>query len=154
MLVCRVCGPFHRFPSGKTHKSRTKHQMRDLTPEERLEEISWYREIQADGEAARLEHLAKKRRDARQGREAGAPTVVKGLESGQKEACDAVPAASREYIFDSGKYRGKTLLDVWRRFPGYLPYLINQGNFLETRIALRRAMQEAGILDSAQALAA
>ena len=27
-LTCLTCGPLHRFPSGKTHKSRTKHDMR------------------------------------------------------------------------------------------------------------------------------
>ena len=48
-LTCLVCGPLHRFPSGKTHKGRTKHAMREMTSEERAEDIQWHREIQADG---------------------------------------------------------------------------------------------------------
>ena len=45
MFVCQKCDK--RFASGKTHKSRTKHPMRTITPEERAEEI-------------RLQHLRKR----------------------------------------------------------------------------------------------
>ena len=53
-LTCLLCGPLHRFLSGTTHKRRTKHPMREMLAEERAEEIKWYREIEADGEAARV----------------------------------------------------------------------------------------------------
>ena len=43
-LTCLVCGPLHRFPSGKTHRSCAKHDMREMTPQERAQEIAWYRE--------------------------------------------------------------------------------------------------------------
>jgi hypothetical protein len=149
-LTCLVCGPLHRFPSGKTHKSRTKHDMRAMTPEERAEEIQWHREIQADGEAARLKILDQKRASAR----AAASTAAAG--SGEAAGSDAVvPASARsEYVFDFGKHSGKTLSTVWRTQPKYLCYLINQKGFLDTVLTLKRAMEAAGIMDEAMRQAA
>ncbi len=150
MLVCCVCGPFHRFPSGKTHKSRSKHAMRKLTPEERAEEIAWYREIEADGEAARIRQLDKKRRqsrDALQGQ--GASTARSSADSvGGQEDNGQVG----DYVLDFGKHKGKTVTAVWKKDKTYLPYLIN-GKALDARIRLKRAMESVGILEEAQAMA-
>ena len=79
ILVCTVCGPFARFPSVKTHKSRTKHAMRLMTATERAEEIAMYRSIQAGDEQARFDVMAQRRRFCRkrllrQGTECAADT--------------------------------------------------------------------------------
>ena len=145
-LTCLVCGPWHRFPSGKCHKSRTKHAMRPMTSEERAEEIQWYREIQADGEPARLRILDQRRAAAR--------SAVRTAAGGDGEAAGpeggVVPAsASGEYVFDFGKHKGKTLSRIWATQPRYLCYLINQKGFLDTALTLRRAMDAAGIMGDA-----
>lgn len=165
-LTCLVCGPLHRFPSGKTHKSRTKHDMREMTPQERAQEIAWYREIQAEGETARLKVLDQKRASEKAaaaaahmdvpsiGEAAGSAGI--GESAGSAGIGDAagsaavVPASARsEYVFDFGKHKGKTLSTVWRTLPTYLCYLINQKGFLDTVLALKRAMEAAGIMDEA-----
>jgi predicted nucleic acid-binding Zn ribbon protein len=165
-LTCLVCGPLHRFPSGKTHKSRTKHDMREMTPQERAQEIAWYREIQAEGETARLKVLDQKRASEKAaaaaahmdvpsiGEAAGSAGI--GESAGSAGIGDAagsaavVPASARsEYVFDFGKHKGKTLSTVWRTLPTYLPYLINQKGFLDTVLTLKRAMEAAGIMDEA-----
>ena len=56
---------------------------------------------------------------------------------------------SGEYRFDFGKYKGKTLTHIWRTQKQYLPYLINQGGFLDSKIRLKRAMEDAGIMEDA-----
>lgn len=145
MLVCYTCGPFHRFCSGKTHKSRSKHPMRPLTPEERAEEVAWYREIQADGEVARLRQLDLKRRESRQARASSSTDVVAASEPASEQA--------GEYRFDFGKNKGKALSHIWRSSPSYLAHLVNQKGFLETKITLARAMEKAGIMAEAQAMA-
>ena len=61
ILVCTVCGPFARFPSGKYHRSVSNHAMRPMTVTERAEEIAMYRSIPGD-ERARLKDLAHRRR--------------------------------------------------------------------------------------------
>ena len=55
--VCLLCGRLCRFPSGTTHKCSSKHDMREMTLQERAEEIQWYTAMQGDGEAARLKIL-------------------------------------------------------------------------------------------------
>ncbi len=142
ILVCLVCGPLHRFPSGKTHKSRSKHAMREMTPEERAEEIAWYREIQADGDAARMSLLEKRRRQARQANAEQAGVVE-----------EPGPDLDGEYIFDFGKKKGKKLSVVWRKDKSYLGWIINS-KMLDTYVTLKAAKEEAGILEDALALAA
>ena len=61
ILVCTVCGPCARFPSGANHKFRTKHAMRPMTATERAEEIAMYKSIPGD-KRARLKGLARRRR--------------------------------------------------------------------------------------------
>ena len=61
LRVCTVCGPNHRL--NKSH-GRNGHKMRMLNDEEKAEEIPWYREIQAEGEVARLRILDQRRKDA------------------------------------------------------------------------------------------
>ena len=147
-LTCMVCGPLHRFPSGKTHKSRTKHEMRAMTPEERAEEIQWYREIRADGETARLKILDQRRAAAKK-------ILASGASSSAVEGEAVVPAmTSNEYVFDFGKHRGKTLSFVWRTQQSYLCYLMNQTGFLDAHLTLKRAMESAGIMDDATQRAA
>ena len=34
VLVCTVCGPFARYPSGRNHRSVSKHAMRPMTATE------------------------------------------------------------------------------------------------------------------------
>ena len=136
MLVCLKCGPLHRFPSGKTHKSRTKHDMRAMTPEERAAEISWYREIQADGEDARLRLLEQRRRASRSARP-------------QPSESEAV----MEYRFDFGKHKGKTVLTVWRDHKSYFAFVINC-KMLDDKLSLKRAMEDNGIMAPAETLAA
>ena len=136
MLVCLRCGPLHRFTSGKTHKSRSKHKMREMTPDERAEEIRWYREIQADGEEARLRILEQKRREARS-------------ESGQGQEL-AVPT---EYIFDFGQHKSKRLSVVWRENKSYFGFIVNS-KMLRDRLILKRAMEDSGIMAGAEAEAA
>ena len=146
MLVCLTCGPLDRFCIGKIHKSRTKHEMRPLSEEERAEEISWYKAIKEDGEDARMKKLEERRRKARAARNGEDGKMHDGLEPGNDE-----------YRFDFGKHKGLTLTRVWREHKDYLPYLLNQSSdghgFLDTKIMLRRAMESAGILKDAQARA-
>ena len=145
MLVCLVCGPLHRFPSGKCHKSRSKHAMREMTAEERAEEVAWYREIQADGDAARLKQLDKKRRQSRSAKASGG-----GQEGGSGLAEGA--AESSEYVFDFGKHKGKKLMQVWEQDRTYLPHLMNSG-LLDARVVLKHAMEDGGIMEKAQDMA-
>jgi hypothetical protein len=113
MQVCLTCGPGDRFVSGKTHKSRSKHAMRPLSPEERAQEITWYREVQGEGQAARLRQLEEKRRDSRKRR---ASVLAEGIAGGE---CSNEPGA---YKLDFGKHAGKEMLRVWRTEPTYFAY--------------------------------
>ena len=138
--VCLVCGPGDRFPSGKCHKSRTRHEMRPMTADERQQEIAMYRAIEADGEEARLRILDQRRLQSRQ-------AFSQAAGAARRQA--AIP---EEYVLDFGKYSGKPLSRVWREHREYFGYLVSQPGFLDAKFLLRRAMEEQGILSQAQEL--
>ena len=142
LRTCTICGPLHRFH--KSHGSTSKHKVRPLNAAEKEEEIGWYRAIQADGDAARLKKLQEKRAVSRATQEAAQSAAAEG------ESPLTLTEDTGEYRFDFGKQRGQTLTRVWRSQRNYLPYLINQRGFLDSRLTLKRAMEAAGIMEEAQ----
>ena len=95
LRTCTICGPLRRFH--KSHGSTSKHKVRPLNAAEKEEEISWYRAIQADGDAARLKKLQEKRAVSRATQEAAQSAAAEG------ESPLTLTEDTGEYRFDFGK---------------------------------------------------
>jgi hypothetical protein len=142
LRVCTVCGPNHRL--NKSH-ARNGHSMRMLNDQEKAQEIAWYREIQADGEIARLRILDQRRKEAQSSKHGPAadPELQSHVERG----------VGGEYKLEFGKHAKKRLSHVLQAFPDYIPHMVNEKRFLGTQPFLQRALEEAGVMEQVKARA-
>ena len=132
LLRARFCtGPCQCIrKDGPGHKSRTGHEVRRLTAEEKEQCRREWREDQQAGREARAARLPAER-EAQQARRAALPVALAGNEG--------------PWRFDFGKYRGKTFSQIDIEEPGYLQNLIVCGAH-ESRLRFAKALEDSGRL--------
>ena len=133
--VCTVCGPGHRFV-GRTHSSRSGHPWRPMNPDERTEEIMWWREIEAEGDAARFKILQAKRERAH------AAAQTRQVEHAQ------VPERGLKRAFDFGKHAKESLEKLWKTDKSYLVWCVSELRFFEGRLHFKQTLEDVRILNT------